>query len=565
MEWQRLGDILSQQFEVPAAAIDQALQEQQGSGLRLGGQLLDQDALQEEQLAEALAIQSGLKYVAEPEMQTTASELLELIPIGYAKQYQLVPLQKASQTIELAVVDPYDNRALNDLAVLTGCRISPCVVTSRTLLQAIHRGYEALAGETQDVIEDIDQSSDIDLSQGLEPADLIDASDEAPIIRFVNSMLTQAYKERASDIHIEPFEHDLIIRYRVDGILYEVLRPPPRAQASIISRLKIMANLDIAEKRLPQDGRIGVRIAGKEVDVRVSTLPTAFGERVVLRLLDKSGGPSSLAKIGLDESILPSFEAMIRKSYGIVLVTGPTGAGKTSTLYSALSKINSSEKNIITVEDPIEYQLPGVGQIQVNPKIDLTFAQGLRSILRQDPDIIMVGEIRDGETAKISVQAALTGHLVFSTLHTNDAAGALARLVEMGVEPFLASSALVGVLAQRLVRTICPHCREVFQPDPALIRDLAGEQNIPQAGTYYRGRGCAKCQQLGYLGRTGIYELLEVNDSIRQLVTTNADAATIRRQSLADGMQTLRQAGLRKVLAGETTIEEVLRVTQEES
>jgi len=564
MEWQRLGDILSQSFDIPAAAIELALQEQSESGLRLGKQLLGQKILQEEQLAEALAMQSGLEYVADPEIQSTALELLGKIPIGYAKQYQLIPLQKSSQTIQLAVTDPYDHRGINDLSALTGCRIKSCVVTSRALLQTIHRGYESLAGEAQEAIEDIDQSTDIDLTHGLEPADLIDASDEAPIIRFVNSMLTQAYKKRASDIHIEPFEHDLVIRYRVDGILYEVLRPPPRAQASIISRLKIMANLDIAEKRLPQDGRIGVRIAGKEVDVRVSTLPTAFGERLVLRLLDKSGGPSSLAEIGLDETILPSFEAMIRKSYGIVLVTGPTGAGKTSTLYAALSKINSTEKNIITVEDPIEYQLSGVGQIQVNAKIDLTFAQGLRSILRQDPDIIMVGEIRDGETAKISVQAALTGHLVFSTLHTNDAAGALARLVEMGVEPFLASSALVGVLAQRLVRTICPHCREAYQPDPALIRELAGEQETSQDGTYYRGRGCDHCQQIGYLGRTGIYELLEVNDSVRQLVTSNADAATIRQQSLADGMQTLRQAGLRKVLTGETTIEEVLRVTQEE-
>jgi len=564
MEWRRLGDILVQQFQIPIVTIDQALQVQQENGLRLGEQLLALGSIVDEQLAQALAIQSGLEYVPEPEIQPTAIELLELIPIGYAKEYRLIPLEKKSQTISLAMVDPYDNRALNDLVTLTGCRIVPSVVTQRVLLETIHGGYEALAGETQEAIEDIDQSGDIDLAKGLEPADLIDANDEAPIIRFVNSMLTQAYKQRASDIHIEPFEHDLVIRYRIDGILYEVLRPPHRAQASIVSRLKIMANLNIAEKRLPQDGRIGIRIAGKEVDVRVSTLPTAFGERLVLRLLDKSGGPSSLSKVGIDNTVLPRFEAMIRKSHGIVLVTGPTGAGKTSTLYSALSKINSSEKNIITVEDPIEYQLAGVGQIQVNAKIDLTFAQWLRSILRQDPDIIMVGEIRDGDTAKISVQAALTGHLVFSTLHTNDAAGALARLVEMGVEPFLVSSALIGILAQRLVRTICPHCREAYQPDPALLRELAGEELLPENATFQRGQGCAACQQLGYLGRTGIYELLEVGDQIRQLVTTNADASAIRQQALAGGMQTLRQAGLRKVLSGETTIEEVLRVTQEE-
>jgi len=563
MAWQRLGDILHRLTGLAYEVIDLAAQNQP-QGTRIGAQLLSQGDITEEQLATALAEQSGLEFLADPVVHSSATELLNRLPIGYAKEAGLIPLERSDQVVRLAVVDPYRAQIKNDIAILSGCCVEVCVVTPRVLLQIIHQGYEALAGEAQDVIEDIDQNAELDFSESLEPIDLIDASDEAPIIRFVNSMLTQAYKERASDIHIEPFEHDLVIRYRVDGILYEVLRPPHRAQASITSRLKIMANLDIAEKRLPQDGRIGLRIAGKEVDIRVSTLPTAFGERLVLRLLDKSGGPNSLESIGIDAQILPRVEAMIRKSHGIFLVTGPTGAGKTSTLYSALSRINSKEKNIITVEDPIEYQLPGVGQIQVNTKIDLTFAQGLRSILRQDPDIIMVGEIRDSETAKISVQAALTGHLVFSTLHTNDASGALARLVEMGVEPFLASSALVGVLAQRLVRTVCPHCREAYTPDPALLRELAGEAPLNTGQIFYRGSGCEQCQQVGYLGRSGIYELLEVDDALRQLVTANADAATIRQTALSSGMQTLRQAGLRKVLAGETTVEEVLRVTQEE-
>ncbi|MCK5825730.1 MAG: Flp pilus assembly complex ATPase component TadA, partial [Desulfuromusa sp.] len=375
---------------------------------------------------------------------------------------------------------------------------------------------------------------------------------------------TQAYRQRASDIHIEPFENTVIVRYRVDGILYEIQRPPYRALPNIISRLKIMANLDIAEKRLPQDGRFSVRIAGKQADIRVSILPTAFGERVVLRLLDKSSGMLGLEDIGVDAEMLPQIKKMIQKNHGILLVTGPTGAGKTTTLYSSLLAINSREQNIITVEDPIEYQLPGVGQIQVNPKIDLTFARGLRSILRQDPDVIMVGEIRDSETAKIAVQAALTGHLVFSTLHTNDSAGALARLVEMGVEPFLAASALVGVLAQRLVRTVCPHCRISYQPDEQLLAELFDGTEVPSHAAFYRGRGCSHCMDVGYLGRTGLYELLEVTDPIRRLVTSNADAATIRTQALKMGMRPLRQAGLVKVLAGETTVEEILRVTQEE-
>ncbi|MCW8859242.1 MAG: type II secretion system ATPase GspE, partial [Deltaproteobacteria bacterium] len=463
----------------------------------------------------------------------------------------------------LAVADPGNNRILNDLSVMTGCRIIPCLAEPDKLLQAINQGYETLSGGGDNSISDISQEG-INLDDSIHNEDLLDTSDEAPIIRFVNGLLTQAFRQRASDIHVEPFEAEVIVRYRVDGILYEVQRPPHRALANIVSRLKIMANLDIAEKRLPQDGRFSVRIAGKQADIRVSTLPTAYGERVVLRLLDKSSGLLRLEDIGIDSQTLPQIKKMIRKNHGILLVTGPTGAGKTTTLYSALSEINSREQNIITVEDPIEYQLPGVGQIQVNPKINLTFAQGLRSILRQDPDIIMVGEIRDSETAKIAVQAALTGHLVFSTLHTNDSAGALARLVEMGVEPFLAASALVGVLAQRLVRTVCPHCRISYRPDEQTLHQLFGEEAIPPGAVFYRGRGCSHCMQVGYLGRTGLYELLEVTDPIRQLVTSNADASTIRQQALKMGMRPLRQAGLAKVLAGETTVEEILRVTQEE-
>jgi general secretion pathway protein E len=563
IKWRQLGEILVQDQGISAEVVRQALQEQEGNHHRLGQILREQGGAGETALAEALALQSGLEYVAEPVVKASALPLLAKVPISYAKENLVVPLELDGQTIRLALADPGNNLILNDLAVLTGCRIRPCLASPKNLLRAINQGYEALSGDNDNAMTEIGKG-EIELDENVQVEDLLDTSDEAPIIRFVNRLVTRAYRQRASDIHVEPFETELVIRYRVDGILYVVERPPLRALPNIISRLKIMANLDIAEKRLPQDGRFSVRIAGKQADIRVSTLPTAFGERVVLRLLDKSAGLLTLENIGIDPSMLPLLRRMIRKSYGIFLVTGPTGAGKTTTLYSALSEINSRERNIITVEDPIEYQLAGVGQIQVNPKIDLTFAQGLRSILRQDPDVIMVGEIRDGETAKIAVQAALTGHLVFSTLHTNDSAGALARLVEMGVEPFLVASSLVGVLAQRLVRTICPHCRVSYLPEPGLLTELCEGTPLPDKATFYRGQGCSHCLEVGYLGRIGLYELLEINDPIRRLVTTNADAATIRQQALRHQMRTLRQDGLAKVLAGATTVEEVLRVTQEE-
>lgn len=562
LKWRQLGEILIRDKGVPEDVVRQALREQESSQLRLGEILRERGETTEVVLAEALATQSGMEYVAEPKVKTSALHLLTTVPISYAKENLAVPLEIDGQTIRLAVVDPSNNQILNDLSVLTGCRIIPCLAEPDKLIEAINQGYESLSGggDSDSSIADIGQED----SGAIPIEDLLDTSDEAPIIRFVNGLLTQAYRQRASDIHIEPFETEMIVRYRVDGILYEVQRPPYRALSNIISRLKIMANLDIAEKRLPQDGRFSIRIAGKQADIRMSTLPTAFGERVVLRLLDKSSGVLGLEDIGIDTEMLPQIKKMIQKSHGIFLVTGPTGAGKTTTLYSSLSAINSQKQNIITVEDPIEYQLSGVGQIQVNSKIDLTFAQGLRSILRQDPDVIMVGEIRDSETAKIAVQAALTGHLVFSTLHTNDSAGALARLVEMGVEPFLAASALVGVLAQRLVRTVCPHCKISYQPDKQLLAELFDDSEVPKHATFYRGRGCSHCMDVGYLGRTGLYELLEVTDPIRHLVTSNADAATIRQQALKMGMRPLRQAGLVKVLEGQTTVEEILRVTQEE-
>jgi len=561
--WKKLGEILREEFSVAADAIEAALAEQQESGRLLGEILLGKKVVGAGVLTAALARQVDLPYLETIPGDGDDSELLQLVPIGFAKEYGVFPMNRQDGLLRLAVANPFDSRSANDLATLTGLRVEMSVAAPEEILRAINRAYEKQAGSSAELAPDI-ATDDADLADNLEPADLLDTSDEAPIIRFVNSLITKAYKERASDIHLEPFEKELLVRFRIDGILYEIMDLMIKAHASIISRIKIMSGLNIAEKRLPQDGRFRVRIAGKDLDVRVSSLPTAFGERIVLRLLDKSSSVLGLDQIGLEPKLRGQVEQMISSSHGIFLVTGPTGSGKTTTLYAGLSKLNTREKNIITVEDPIEYQLAGVGQIQVNPKIDLTFANGLRSILRQDPDIIMVGEIRDGETAEIAVQSALTGHMVFSTLHTNDSAGALTRLVEMGIEPFLAASSIVGILAQRLVRCICPECKEPETPSAELLAELGIKPAQVETTTFYRGRGCSACFDLGYRGRSGIYELLPMSDQIRDLLMQNKDAASIKTAAVKAGMRSLRHAGLAKALQGETTLQEVLRVTQEE-
>jgi general secretion pathway protein E len=398
-----------------------------------------------------------------------------------------------------------------------------------------------------------------------EPLDLLEADDAAPIIKLVNGLLSQAVKDRASDIHVEVFEKDLVIRFRVDGMLYDVISPPKRFHAAIASRIKVMSGLNIAEKRLPQDGRIRVRIAGRDIDIRVSSIPTAFGERLVLRLLDRAQAvvDVNLDRLGFSGDNLQRIDRLIHQSHGIILATGPTGSGKTTTLYACLSRINSPEKNIITIEDPIEYQLHGVGQMQVNPKIDLTFANGLRSILRQDPDVIMVGEIRDSETAEIAIQAALTGHLVFSTLHTNDSFGALTRLIDMEIEPFLVSSSVIAVLAQRLVRVLCPDCREAYMPSETELSRI-GLKPAQLTSPIFKPRGCRACRNTGYRGRTAIQELMVMDDEVRALVMRKADAATIRRACTGHGMKLLREDGAQRIIGGQTTIEELLRVTQED-
>jgi len=512
------------------------------------------DTVDIEQIAKRL----GLPFQAEIDDATVDGALVNRIPLNFARNNLLLPLREEDGVLVAASADPANLLAIDELAGLFDADVSVVVVPKPVLIDAVNRIYSRLSGSAQEVVEELEGEELASVATSFnEPRDLMELTDEAPVIRLLNSILFQAVKERASDIHIEPFERELEVRFRIDGLLYKMLSPPKVVQEALTSRVKIMAGLNIAEKRLPQDGRIRVKVAGRDVDIRVSLLPTFFGERVVLRLLDKQRGILSLREIGLSRQNDAYMERVLSRTSGIVLVTGPTGSGKTTTLYAALSQINSPEKNIITVEDPIEYQLKGVGQIQVNPKIDLTFANGLRSILRQDPDIVMIGEIRDAETAEIAMQASLTGHLVLSTLHTNDAATAVTRLIDMGIEPFLVASSLSTVLAQRLVRVICPHCKESYAPE----RDYPGIQVPPML---YRGRGCEKCFNLGTIGRIGIYELLPIDSEICSMIIRRTPAGVIKEYAISKGMKTLREDGLEKVRQGVTTIEEVLRVTQED-
>ena len=505
-----------------------------------------------------IAERLGIPFQTEIEDSHVDTALLTRLPLSFVRNNLLLPLKLENGRLLVAVGNPADLLAIDELQGIYGASVECLAVPPVTVLDAINRLYARLSGSAQEVVEELEGEDLSTIATELSvPKDLLELTDEAPVIRLLNSIIFQAVKERASDIHIEPFEREVEVRFRIDGLLYKMLTPPKVVQDALISRVKIMAGLNIAEKRLPQDGRLRVIVAGRDVDIRVSIIPTFFGERVVLRLLDKQRGVISLADIGFAPADVRTMERLLTRTSGIVLVTGPTGSGKTTTLYAALTRINSPEKNIITIEDPIEYQLKGVGQIQVNPKIDLTFANGLRSILRQDPDIIMVGEIRDGETAEIAMQASLTGHLVLSTLHTNDAATAVTRLTDMGVEPFMVASTLSAVLAQRLVRVICPHCREPYKPE----RAYAGV-TLPEL--LYRGRGCDKCFNLGSMGRTGIYELLLIDSDLCSMIIRHVPAGVIKEYAVSRGMRTLREDGLAKAAAGITTIEEVLRVTQEE-
>ncbi len=568
----KLGDILLELGAIGPGDLEDALQEQQTRPDRLGELLVQSGACSAGIVARALAIQLDFEFADAIEVDRIDLDLLDNVPIGYARSRMMLPLRRERGVVLVATVDPLDTLGLDHVARALRAEIEPVVVASNILIDALNLAYDRhdrLKGTYGGMLDAPKEEKKADDDPGFEDVvDLLGAGgdDEAPVIQFVNTTFVRAVRDRASDIHIEPFENAVQVRFRIDGVLQEVTSVPVRFHSSICARVKIMAGLNIAEKRLPQDGRIRIKLAGKDIDIRVATVPTAHGERVTMRLLDKSAVLLDLSAIGMDPRTLNLVEELVHKPHGIILVTGPTGSGKTTTLYSCLSRINTPELNILTVEDPIEYQLRGISQVAVNPKINLTFASGLRSFLRHDPDVIMVGEIRDRETAEIAIQASLTGHLVFSTIHTNDAAGAFTRLIDMGVEPFLVASSLLANMAQRLVRRLCRNCREPYRPTDVEVRQLEVSRADVEAagGLIYRPVGCDECGELGYRGRAGIYELLTVSHEVRQLVMNRADANEIKRVATAQGMISLRRFGAQRVLDGVTSIEEVLRVTQGE-
>ena len=530
--------------------------------------LIDRFKVNKDELGNSLAAFYGCPFRSfDMEMQVPF-ELINKLKKSFLLHYVWVPLGWDKTGIEILVDDPKDLRKTDHIrALMTNQKINFSVGIKEDIEKYIDHFFDPKSEKIADnVFENLDDIiPDISFEEEEEIEDDTSVIDESSsqVVKFVDQVLVTAFRNNVSDIHIEPLQDALKIRYRVDGVLYDMLSPPKHVQSTLTSRIKIMAQMNIAEKRLPQDGRIEIKIGNKNIDIRASTIPTAFGERLVLRLLDKTHVLLSVSDLGMPKDRLKQFDALIRSAYGIVLVTGPTGSGKTTTLYAALSTINTTDINIITIEDPIEYQIDGIGQIQVNPKIELTFAKGLRSIVRQDPDVILVGEVRDLETATIAIQSALTGHLVFSTLHTNDAASAVTRLIDMGIAPFLVTSSVLAILAQRLVRVICPGCKEAYTPDEESLQNVGLTLQMLQGRKIYRGRGCPSCLHTGYTGRSGIFELMHLTDSVRNLILKTSDANAIKQKALEQGMITLRQDGAQKVLDGVTTIEEVFRVTQQ--
>lgn len=516
-------------------------------------------------LAHALSDLSGLPVVETFDVERVEPEHIRPVPLTMAREHGILPLYTAEDgALVVAVGDLSALPRLDDLRTLLDKSIQPVLMPINVLDEGINKSWDRAAQDAHSVLAETDDEDEEEGDLFLDDADLLDDPNEAPIIRFVNALLTQAIKERASDIHIEPFEKAMMVRYRVDGVLHQTIEPPYKFKDSIVARIKIMAGLNIAEKRLPQDGRIRRRMGGREIDLRVSTVPVRHGERVVMRILEK-GEVFNLDKIGMAPEVLEGWRARITKPNGILLVCGPTGSGKSSTLFSSLAEINSPDKNILTIEDPIEYELNGLGQVQVNHKIDLTFASALRSFLRQDPDVILVGEIRDHETAANAVQASLTGHLVLSTIHTNDAAGAFTRLVDMGIEPFLVSDQLLGVLAQRLVRRLCPHCKTAHDPTDIELMELGISREDVGGLQAYKPVGCDQCNGLGYRGRCGIFEFLDATDEVKDAVAKGGNASRIKEAAAAAGMLSLRDDGIRKVFNGTTSVDEIVRVTRENS
>jgi len=565
----RLGEILIAQDVIAPDGADAAEEYADKQGIRIGEALVKLGLCEESDVVDALSQQTLRPTLSSIPLDSVDLELYSQLPISFVKTHQVLPLwiDEDDDTVAVAIADPFAMSPVDDLRVLLDRPVTPWIAAPTVIKESTNRIYDQLARSAGQVIEELEDEKTEEDHLLEEIEDIVDSDDDAPIIRFVNSLLTEALKERVSDIHFEPFERTMQVRFRIDGILYNKVEAPKRLQAAISSRVKVMAQLDIAEKRLPQDGRIRIKVAGRDVDIRVSTVPVAHGERIVLRLQDRSAGLLSLDQIGIEGPKLPNWREHIRRPHGILLVTGPTGSGKTTTLYASISEINRPDINILTVEDPVEYQMKGIGQMAVNPKIDLTFARGLRAYLRQDPDVILVGEIRDLETAEIAIQASLTGHLVLSTLHTNDAATAVNRLVDMGVEPFLVASSLTAVMAQRLLRRLCPDCKVPYDPDPASMIELGIDPEEARKATTFRPKegGCESCLGTGYRGRTGIYELLTINDKIRSQVVQNLSSSVIRQSGIDGGMTTLRADGASKFLQGLTSMEEVVRITQDDA
>lgn len=557
-----IGRLLLNETHLSEKDLQQAREAQAKNREKLGRNLVRQKAITEPDMLRAFARHFNLMFL---DTLSPAADIdfTRKLPISFLKKNLMVPTA-VDGIKSLAINDPYDILVIDSVRrqlAMEDCQI--VVSTEGEIIRTINSAYDMVHDSTEQVIQDIDEEDADELFSKIEEIeDLLDDTSDSPVIRLVNLMLSQAVRSNVSDIHIEPYQNNVKIRQRLDGVLYDMSTPPKHVQSALISRIKLMAKMNIAEKRLPQDGRIEIKVGNRDIDIRVSTLPTVFGERVVMRLLDKSTVRMSLEDLGMSPEYLGLFSRIIHAPNGIVLVTGPTGSGKTTTLYAALSEINTVDINIITVEDPIEYRIPGIGQVQVNPKIDLTFASGLRSIVRQDPDVILIGEIRDLETAEIAIQSALTGHLVFSTLHTNDAPSTITRLRDMGVESFLLASSINAILAQRLIRVICESCKESYLPDPSELERIGLQPSQLRDGLAFRGQGCESCLHTGYHGRTGIHEFMVMDDSIKKMILQTSDASQIKKHARASGMKTLLQGGAEKVMSGITTIEEVYRVAQ---
>jgi len=558
----RLGQILVDQGVISEDQLEQALDEHAESQKKIGDILIDLNLATLEQVIEAMGMQHGLQYLRLSEYEIDP-EVIGSISEEMARKYQIIPVDRTNNTLTVALADPANIFLLDDIKLRTKMEIIPLISLQSDIQAAIEKYYgdnDAL----EDMMKDFGDGEDVELLQKQEEEEQLDGTEEdAPVVKLVNMIVAEGIKTRASDIHLEPDEKELRLRYRIDGVLKEMSAPPKRLQNALISRIKIMAELDISEKRKPQDGRFKIRQGGRSVDFRVSSLPTIHGEKIVMRLLDKSNLNLDMTSLGFEKESLAKFERAIRRPFGMILVTGPTGSGKSTTLYSALSSINDPEKNIVTVEDPVEYQVRGINQVQARPEIGFTFAEGLRSILRQDPDIVMIGEIRDFETAEIAIKAALTGHLVLSTLHTNDAPSTATRLIDMGVEPFLVTASLILVIAQRLARRICPTCKKSYKPSPELLKQLGIRPKPGRELVFYEGEGCPACSDTGYRGRIALYEIMEIDDHVSHCIMQGMQSKELKKEARKQGMLSLRDSGIRKVLSGLTTVKEVLSVTFE--